>query len=103
MASSHYIVQAVASACPRATEQPKRLTLHVEVKESAPIKSETELLRATRAIAAEEIARAVGTKTLGELTAAETDRFDQEGTPLTSAEWPGTLVWRICASGTIAA
>ena len=67
----------------------------MEVEGSAPIKSQTELLRATRAIAGNEIERAVGTKTLGEFTIAETKPFDKQGEPLTSASWPGTYVWRV--------
>ena len=97
MASSHFIVQAVASAREQAEAEPKRVAVHVEVEGSAPIKSQTELLRATRAIAAEEIERVVGTKTLGEFTVAETKPFDKAGSPLTSRDWPGTLVWRVVA------
>ena len=95
MASLHFIVNAVASAREEAELEPKRVALHVEVEGSAPIKSQTELLRAARAIAAEEIERAVGTKTLGEFTITETKPFEKGGEPLTSADWPGTYVWRV--------
>ena len=101
MASLHFIVEAVASARERADVEPKRVALHVEVEGSAPIKSQTELLRATRAIAADEIERALGTKTLGEFTIAETKGFDKQGEPLTNTNWPGTYVWRV--SGPVAA
>ena len=57
MANTHFIVEAVASVRERADAEPKRVSLHVEVEGSAPIKSQTELLRATRAIAGEEIER----------------------------------------------
>jgi hypothetical protein len=97
MASSHFIVEAVAPTREHADAEPKRVALHVEVEGSAPIKSQTELLRATRAIAGEEIERAVGTKTLGEFKVAETKPFEKKGEPLTSASWPGTLVWRVSA------
>ena len=103
MASLHFIVEAVASHGERADVAPKRAFVYVEVEGSAPIKSQTELLRATRAIAGDEIERAVGSKTLGELTVAETKRFDKPGAPLTSADWPGTVVWRICPAPAMAA
>lgn len=103
MASLHFIVEAVASHGEAANAAPKRAFVYVEVEGSAPIKSKTELLRATRAIAGEEIERAVGTKTLGEFTVAETKRFDKQGEPLTSGNWPGLLVWRVAAEHAIAA
>jgi hypothetical protein len=103
MANTHFIVEAVASAREHVDVEPKRISLHVEVEGSAPIKSDTELLRATRAIAGEEIERAVGTKTLGEFTVAETKGFDKQGEPLTSASWPGTYVWRVFGSEAAAA
>ena len=103
MASLHFIVQATAATCPDVQEEPKRVALQVEVEGSAPIKSQTELLRAARSIAAEQIERALGTQTLGELTVVPTKRFDKEGQPLTSADWPGTLVWRVSTPDSIAA
>ncbi len=95
MANLHFIVEAVASAREHAEAEPKRVSLHVEVEGSAPIKSQTDLLRATRVIAAEAIERAVGTKTLGELRVAEVKSFETAGQPLTSAAWPGTYVWPV--------
>ena len=103
MASLHFIVEAVASTRERADVEPKRVVFHVEVEGSAPIKSQTELLRAARAIAASDIERAVGTKTLGEFTIAETKGFAKSGEPLTSSEWPGTYVWRVSESEAAAA
>ena len=103
MASLHFIVEAVASHGERTDAEPKHAFVYVEVEGSAPIKSKAELLRATRAIAAAEIERAVGSKTLGELTLKETNRFDKQGEPLKSADWPGTLVWRVCPSEAMAA
>lgn len=95
MANTHFIVEAVASVRERPDAEPKRVSLHVEVEGSAPIKSDTELLRATRAIAGKEIERAVGTKTLGEFRVAQTKPLEKEGEPLTHASWPGTYVWRV--------
>jgi hypothetical protein len=103
MASLHFIVEAVASHGDAADAEPKRVAIQVEVEGSAPIKSQTELLRATRAIAGEQIQRAIGTETLGELTVAQTKRFEKQGEPLTSADWPGTLVWRVCPPAALAA
>lgn len=103
MASLHFIVEAVASTREHAHVERKRVVFHVEVEGSAPIKSQTELLRAARAIAADEIERAVGTKTLGEFTIAETKGFAKTGEPLTSSEWPGTYVWRVSGSEAAAA
>ena len=104
MASLHFIVEAVASHGEAPDAPPKRVCVYVEVEGSAPIKSKTELLRATRAIAGEEIERLVGTKTLGEfILIGETKRFEKEGTPLTSRDWPGTLVWRVSAAPALAA
>ena len=98
MANTHFIVEAVASARESAEAEPRRIALHVEVEGSAPIRSETELLRATRAIAAEEIERTVGTRTLGELRVAQTKPFDKDGEPWTSSNWPGMYVWRVLAA-----
>lgn len=95
MASSHFIIEAVASARLEGEPEPRRAALFVEVEGSAPIKSQTELLRAIRAIAREEIERAVGTRTLGEFTIVEAKGFDKEGEPLADASWPGTYVWRV--------
>ncbi len=103
MASLHFIVEAVASTREHMDAEPKRVLVYVEVEGSAPIKSKAELLRATRAIAGEEIERGVGTKTLGEFTVTETKRFDKHGEPMRSADWPGTLVWQVCAPHAIAA
>lgn len=100
MASLHFIIEAVASAPEHGEAEAKRVSLHVEVEGSAPIKSQVELLRATRAIAGDEIERTVGTKTLGEFTVVETKGFDKQGEPLTNASWPGTYVWRISAPET---
>lgn len=95
MANTHFIVEALASAANGAEAEPRRVALHVEVEGSAPIRSEAELLRATRAIAGEEIERLVGTRALGEFRVAQTMAFDKEGEPRTSSDWPGTYVWRV--------
>jgi hypothetical protein len=97
MASLHFIVEAMAQNGAEAESKPKRLSLHVEVEGSAPIKSRTELVRASRAIAAEAIGRAVGSEALGDFAVTETKAFDKKGEPLRSPDWPGTYVWRVAA------
>ena len=97
MASLHFIVEAAADNQEQAAAAPRAVALHVEVEGSAPIKSDTELVRASRAIAADEIGRAIGSATLRDFKVTQTKGFDKEGQPLTSADWPGTYVWRVSA------
>jgi hypothetical protein len=95
MASTHFIVQAPVENQGGTASTHQSVSLHVEVEGSAPIKSNIGLVRVSRAIAADELGRAVGSGTLGEFTVTQTKGFEKEGEPLTHPDHPGTYVWRV--------
>jgi hypothetical protein len=99
MASLHFIIDAPIVNQENATEAGGWLTLEVEVEGSAPIKSNAELVRAARAIAANEIPRELGDgrKAVGEFAVRQTRELDKGAEGLTHPDWPGTFVWRVAA------
>ena len=106
MASLHFIVSVPVLARDENTAAAKQLAFEAEVEGSAGIKSKTDLVRATRAIGASELAREVAdeSEVLGEFTVTETREITKdEASALRSADWPGVTIWRVSAEPRLAA
>ena len=106
MASLHFIVTAPVLTRDGNHEVGRQLALEIEVEGSAGIKSKADLVRAARAIAASEIARAVAeaTEALGDFTVTEAKHIvKNDNSALTSAAWPGVTIWRVSAEPRLAA
>ena len=100
MASLHFIVSAPVLAREENSDLGGQLAFEVEVEGSAGIKSKADLVRATCAIGAGELARGVAgdAEVLGAFTVTETREITKnEDSALRSADWPGVTIWRVSA------
>ncbi len=106
MASLHFIVSAPIVARQENRELGRQVAFEIEVEGSAGIKSNTDLVRAARAICAREPACGLSpeTETFGEFTVTETKEIAKdEDSALRSADWPGVTIWRVSAEPRLAA
>ena len=106
MASLHFIVTAPIVARGENREVGRSIAFEVEVEGSAGIKSKAELVRAARAICADEPACGLrnDSETFGDFTVTETKEITKdESFALRSAAWPGVTIWRVSAEPRMAA
>ncbi len=106
MASLHFIVSAPVLAREGNREVGRQVAFEIEVEGSAGIKSKTDLVRAARAICANEPACGLSddAETFGDFTVTETKAIEKnEQSALRSADWPGVTIWRVSAEPPMAA
>ena len=106
MASLHFIITAPVLSRDDKRELDRQVALEIEVEGSAGLKSRADLVRAARAIAAEELAgRVLGSdEVLGDFTISEVKEIAKKQQPcLTSEEWRGVTIWRVSSQPRLAA
>ena len=98
MASLHFIITAPVLTREDKRELDRQVALEIEVEGSAGLKSRADLVRAARAIAAEELAASVigDDEILGDFTITEVKEITKSPqSRLTSQEWRGVTIWRV--------
>ena len=106
MASLHFIITAPVLARDDKRELGRQVALEIEVEGSAGVKSRADLVRAARAIAAEELAAGVvgSDEVLGDFTISEVKEIaKQQQRCLTSNDWRGVTIWRVTSQPRLAA